>query len=63
MEELYEKRKVVLKIGGKNIPMNRFVMDFFKATTLGMVKALKTSELKARDIVEIKVLVDSDDIR
>lgn len=62
MEELHEKRKVVLKIGGKNIPMNRFVMDFFKATTLGMVKTLKKSEIKEGDIIEIKMLVSSDDL-
>ncbi|MBU2560545.1 hypothetical protein KKA03_06585 [archaeon] len=62
MEELHEKRKIVLKIGGKNIPMNRFVMDFFKATILAMVKKLKKSELKEGDIVEIRMLVDSDDL-
>ncbi len=62
MEELHEKRKVVLKIGGKNIPMNRFVMDLFKAITLGMVKTLKKSEIKEGDTVEIKVLVSADDL-
>ena len=62
MEELHEKRKVVLKIAGKNIPLNRFVMDLFKVITLGMVKTLKKSEIKEGDIVEIKVLVDSDDL-
>jgi hypothetical protein len=62
LEELHEKRKVVLRIGGKNIPMNRFVMDFFKATTMAMVKTLKNSDIKEGDIVEIKVLVSADDI-
>jgi hypothetical protein len=62
MEELHEKRKMVLKIGGKNIPMNRFVMDFFKTTILAMVKKLKKSELKEGNIVEIRMLVDSDDL-
>ncbi len=61
MEELHEKRKVVIKIGGKNIPMNRFVMDFVKATMLGMIKTLRKTDLKEGDIIEIKILVGSDD--
>lgn len=62
MEELHEKRKVVLKVGGKNIPMNRFVMGFVKGTVLGMVKTLKKSDIKEGDVVEIKVLVSADDL-
>ena len=62
MEELHEKRKVVLKIAGKNIPLNRFVMDLFKVITLGMVKTLKKSEIKEGDTVELKVLVSADDL-
>jgi hypothetical protein len=60
--ELHEKRKIVLKIGDKNIPMNRFVMDFFKGTILSMVKTLKKSDIKEGDVVEIKILVSADDL-
>jgi hypothetical protein len=60
--ELHEKRKIVLKIGDKNIPMNRFVMDFFKATILGMIKTLKNANVSDGDVIEIKLLVDPDDL-
>lgn len=62
MEELHEKRKVVLKIGGKNIHLNRFVMGFVKGTALGMLKTLKKTGIKEGDVVEIKILVDADDL-
>ena len=60
--ELHDKRKIVLKIGDKNIPMNRFVMDFLKATILGMIKPLRQTDLAEGDVIEIKMLVDPDDL-
>lgn len=38
-------KDVELKVGGIEIPMNPFVQNFVKNTTLGMIKALKTSQV------------------
>jgi molybdopterin-guanine dinucleotide biosynthesis protein B len=55
-------KKVVLKVGGNEIPMGGFVQDFVKSTTLGMVKTLKKVNLRAGDFVELRFMVTEDDI-
>jgi Na+-translocating ferredoxin:NAD+ oxidoreductase RNF subunit RnfB len=55
-------KKVVLKVGGNDVPMRAFVQEFVKNTVIGMAKSLKKVELKAGDTIELKIVVDEDDI-
>lgn len=61
--EFKKRRTVILKVGEKNIPLNPFVQDFIKSTTVGMLKSLKKSDIKEGDIIELKILVAADDLR
>lgn len=56
-------KTVILKISGTDVPMGEFVQGFVKSTTLGMMKTLKKADIKEGDIIELKILVGSDDIR
>ncbi len=60
--ELNKGKTVILKIGGRNIPLKGFVQDFIKGTTLGMIKTLKKTNVKEGDIIELKILVSADDL-
>lgn len=53
---------VTLKINGVNVPVGRFVQGFIKSTTLGMIKTLKKADIKEGDVVELKILVNADDL-
>jgi hypothetical protein len=61
--EFKERRTVILKVGEENIPLNPFVQDFIKGTTVGMLKSLKKTDIKEGDIIELKMLVGADDLR
>ncbi len=54
---------VILKIDGNDVPVGGFVQKLIKGTTLGMIKNLKKADVKEGDIVELKILVTSDDLR
>lgn len=56
-------RKVEVRVGGSNIPVGSFVQGFIAKTVLGMVSALKKADVKAGDVVELRIRVDEDDIR
>lgn len=60
--ELNKGKTVILKIGGRNIPLKGFVQDFIKGTTMGMIKTLKKTNVKEGDIIELKILVSADDL-
>lgn len=60
--ELNNGKTVILKIGGRNIPLKGFVQDFIKGTTMGMIKTLKKTNVKEGDIIELKILVSADDL-
>ncbi len=60
--ELNKGKTVILKIGGRNIPIKGFVQDFIKGTTMGMIKTLKKTNVKEGDIIELKILVSADDL-
>ena len=55
-------KTVVLKISGKDVPMGNFVQGFVKSTALGMIKTLKKADIKKGDVIELKILVESDDL-
>lgn len=55
-------KKVVVKIGGKDVPIGSFVQDFVKGVVLGMLSSLKKTEIKAGDEIEIKIKVGKDDL-
>ena len=56
-------KTVILRIDGQDVPMGDFVQGFVKSTTLGMIKTLKKADIKKGDVVELKILVEQDDIR
>ncbi len=56
-------KTVILRIDGQDVPMGEFVQGFVKSTTLGMIKTLKKADIKKGDVVELKILVEQDDIR
>ena len=56
-------KTVILRIDGQDVPMGDFVQGFVKSTTLGMIKTLKKPDIKKGDVVELKILVEQDDIR
>lgn len=56
-------KTVILKISGRDVPIGGFVQDFIKGTTLGMIKTLKKADVKKGDIIELKILMNADDLR
>lgn len=56
-------RKVEIRVGDSDIPVGSFVQGFIAKTVLGMVSSLKKAEVKAGDVVELRIRVDEDDIR
>ncbi len=50
-------KAVVLKVGGKEVPMGSFVQELIKGTVLGMLSTLKGAEVKEGDLVELKIRV------
>ena len=57
------RKKVMLKVDGKEVPLGKFVQSFVKNVTLGMISSLKEVELKKGVIVELRFKVDEDDLR
>jgi hypothetical protein len=60
---LKEGKTVILKIGGRDVPLKGFVQNFIKGTTMGMIQTLKEADIKEGDIIELKILVSTDDLR
>ena len=56
-------KKVILKIDDKEVPLGKFVQNFIKNVTLGMISSLKEVELKPGSTIELRFKVDEDDLR
>lgn len=56
-------KKVEIRIGGSDIPVGSFVQGFIAKTVLGMLSSLKKAEINPGDVVELRIMVDEDDIR
>lgn len=56
-----KEKNVELKIGDIDIPMNPFVQKFVKKTTMGMINALKTSEVGDIQGKKIELLIRDED--
>ena len=56
-------RKVEIRVGDIKVPVGSFVQGFVAKIILGMVSALKKADVNPGDTVEIKVMVDEDDLR
>lgn len=56
------ERKVTISVSGAEVPVGSFVQGFVARTILGMVSSLKKAEIKPGDMVEIKVMVDENDL-
>lgn len=52
-----KEKNVELKVGGTEIPMNPFVQKFIKNTVLGMIKALKTSQIGEQTDQTIELMI------
>ena len=56
-------KNVELKMGGVEIPMNPFVQKFVKNTVIGMINALKTSDLGNMPNKNIELLIKNENNR
>jgi len=48
--------KLIVEIGGKNLPMHPFVQRIIRKTVLAMLSTLKGVEIQGNENIEIKVM-------
>ena len=52
--------KVSLVINGNDIELNKFTDDIIKETSLGLLKAIKTSEYGVDEVKTVEISIDNE---
>ncbi len=59
---LSKKDTFIIRINDKEVMMGNFVRKILKKTLLAMISSLKTPEIKSGDVIEIRIIIEEDDL-